>query len=91
MKQLTIDDFLIDEEVKPELISFNMSWIGFHWIRITKGFVPREFQRLIDNEDNLGFTEIHTGTMLRDQIIAAFTRKFNGEVTIIDHFNVNQK
>ena len=88
MEQLTIDFYLEEQPVvKPELISFNESSVGFHWVRITKGFVPGEFKRLVYMEDNNGYSQIHTGTKLRDQIIQVFTSQFDGEVSITDWFS----
>lgn len=84
MEQMTIDDFLQNDLNRtPELIAINMSRIGFHWIRITKGFVPIEFKRFVDMEDNCGYSDIHVGTDLRDKIISAF----KGEVAIFDNYS----
>lgn len=74
MYQTTIDDFLegeVNQSFVPKLIS-NETEMGFHWIRITKGCVPVQFNQFVELEDNDGFDEIYVNTKLRNKIIEAF-------------------
>jgi hypothetical protein len=76
--QSTIDDFIENIDFTPELIAQEISPMS-HWIRITKGCVPEEFQKFIDLEDNEGYSDLHLAPSLKERLLL----EFQGKITVV--------
>jgi hypothetical protein len=76
--QSTIDDFIENNDFVPELIAREISPMS-HWIRITKGCVPEEFQKFIDLEDNDGYSDLHLAPSLKERLLL----EFQGKITVV--------